>query len=432
MGSKVVDAFVETTIGADMLQFEATRAEIAAYPDIAQELIDADISKNSIHLPFTDPRKEAREAIVGLPRLDKEQWQTSKFYRKGMKYEPDITEARLQVYSDWYDAKAKRQDIIERRDAGFIEGTGGFLAGIAGAAVDPVNLISFAVAPEAKLAVKVGTAAVENIAAELVTQLTTMDIRSEAGIAPTIEERLLNVAFAGIIGSAFGAGAHVFHTRALARAERKGISPARAAKSERVPVLVKDAEGQPTSVKIEESRPTVNNLTEKTISDLTVRQKADILARLDEGMTLLARGPDVPEMSPHSPNFTSDLDTIEPFERVIRDALSGDPATTKAILDVIDLNDVVVREALLPDRPTVDAADPEALTKAAADINTMPDLERNAVGQDQDISLVDIDTPPDVPLLQGRTLFEVADNESDNFETGLEKAVDLINGDGCR
>jgi hypothetical protein len=415
LGAKVVDEAVETTMGADRLRFEATRAEIQAYPDLAQELVDADVSRYDFHLPWNDPRKEAREAIIGLPRMSQEDWKNSPYFRPGMKYEPDITEARLRVYSEWYDARARRQDVIERRDAGFFDGTFGFLAGIAGAAIDPVNLISVAVAPEASLGVKIAAGAAENIGAELLTQLTTMDIRSEAGISPTVGERMLNVAFAGIIGSAFGAGSHLFHMRKMKKSE-----------------LVRNDAGNPISVRVVESRPNVTILTDKTIDTLTIRQKRDILARLDEGMVELGRGPHMPEMDPHSSDFGSDPGTIEPFQKVVSDALTGDADVVTAVLDAIDLNDASVREAVMPDKPTVDMPDPDTLARDAADIDMMAEMERNAVGEDQNISLEDIDTPPDNQLLQGNTLFEVADRESDNFESGIAKAVDLINSDGCR
>lgn len=424
LSASLVDEFVETSIGGDLLRFEATKAEIEAYPDIAQELIDADVAHLYPHLPFTDPRKEARANIAGLPRLNKEQWQNSQFYRKGMTFEPDITEARLKVYSEWYDANAARENVIERRNAGFWEGTTGFLAGMVGAAADPMNLISVGVAPGAALGKKVGIAALENVGAELAVQLSTMDIRAEAGIAPTTGERMLNVAFAAIIGGAFGAGTHVFHSRAKKRAKTEGISIRKAEAVEPTPVLRKNKEGIPDAVEIKDARPNVNNLTEKTIQNLTQRQKFDVMARLDKSFSVLARGPDVPRLDPQS--LEGPLDVLDPFQRVISDVLSGDQATTEAILNTINLNDKSVREALIPDLPVVEKADAKVLPDTAQRVDKM------AVGDDQNISLEEIDTPTDDPLLQGETLFSVADKQTDDFESGLEKAVELINSDGCR
>lgn len=434
LGAQMTSAFVETTIAGEALKLEAFKAERAAYPELEQELIDAETAETDLFggLITLGDRGEAREAIEGLPRLTHDEWEKSKYYREGMQYEPDITEPRMRVYSEWYDAQAKRNDIVERRDAGFIEGTAGFLAGFVGSAPDPINLVSFAVAPEAPLVTKLATGVAENVAGEVFTQLSTMDIRAEAGIAPTEGERVLNVAFAALTGAAFSAGSHLFHKRAQARAKRTGEPVEVAAKSERSPKLKKDSEGRIIGVVVEKEKPNVNNLTDKVINTLDTRQKFELMRRMDAAMEDTFVGPRLPEMDPHDPNFTLDVYNMAPFERVIRTALTGDPVASKALLDTLDLNDIEVRSSLIPERTDPVEPSPRALEQEARAVDNMPELDAQGVGDNQNIDLTGIDTPADDPLLQGKTLFEAADRETSNFEQGLSKAVDLINDDGCK
>lgn len=193
--AKLEDGFMETTSGAAVIESEAYRAE--------KEEGRIDVTEAEAYGFIDLVPKE----IVNMNTLSESQWKSSKYYREGMEYSPSITEARMKVYADYYDDRKKRERTIERRNAGMLDGTLGFGASLIGSIPDPVNLVSFGAG--GTLAAKVAKGAAANLVAEGATQLATAKLRAEAGIAPTMEERLLNGAFAAIVGAALPAIGHV-------------------------------------------------------------------------------------------------------------------------------------------------------------------------------------------------------------------------------
>lgn len=414
-----VEGFVEGGGGFIGLKAQAIFSEYEAYKDV---------------YAYEEKIKKEQEARIGIfstpietfekkqsPELSRERWGKSKYYRKGMKYEEGITEARLKVYADWYDAKKSREDIFNRRDAGFFDGTVGFLAGLAGSVVDPVNLITFGVASGATLGVKVAAGGAENIAAELALQTVTQEQREYAGIAPTMEERMLNVAFAGLIGGAFPAIGHIVSSR-LKAGEVKPPVP------ENIdPVKVNND---------------VHRMTSQALNTMTVKERANILDRLDRSLndeTLRIGTHDVSiRTMTESTYYRPDGTMMEPWEVVIDQVFSGDSDVARAFLKAVDMDEPSVRSALISNK---------SIEKIKAETPAQPvtraETESVRFGVEDDID-IEIETPDfeteirafggnpeEFPLLQGKKLYDIADAETTNFEKATNKAVELITTDGC-
>lgn len=428
--ANVVGAFVDTTTATSALGYEATQAEIEQYKDAASEIEQAEVIEAETLGLYS--AQDDRVQIKTLPVMSEDKWKESEYYRKGMRYEPDITEARLKVYAEWFDAKKRREDVIARRDAGFFEGSAGFLAGIVGSIPDPINFVSFGVAPGASTVKRIALAAAENVGAEYVTQLATSSQREAAGIQLTAEEKMINIAFAGLIGGAFGGLGAAFSARKASR-EASGMKADVAARFEREGVVLRDDAGK-MKVDVVDAEPSVKVLTDKAINAMPVKEKTQLMNKLSDSLEKIGEVESQRVRVGVEPNPDVEPQTMSMHEQVMNDIFRGDMESGQSLSKAMGYERADIATTLINNKPINENIPSEPVVEAAARIDQEPIENVQYVSEKDNLPAEEFKKDIDVsdePLLMGKTLFEVADNDVAKIDEGISKAIQIVNEDGC-
>jgi hypothetical protein len=167
--------------------------------------------------------------------LTAEEWRQSPHFRQSIPFDERITPTRARALAETFDANAYRRWLIDQRQAGILEGTAGFAAGIVGSIPDPINFIPFAgpafrAAQVARFGTIGGRAIVGAAEAAIGTaaaQPFLVTSRRQFGDDVTLADAMMDIALSAFAGAAIGGAAGVW-TRMTTRA----TPPARNAEPE--------------------------------------------------------------------------------------------------------------------------------------------------------------------------------------------------------
>lgn len=152
--------------------------------------------------------------------MSEEAWKASPYWREGLDFDPFMTEDRARARAELADAQAWRDSVIARRQAGVFDGTAGFVAGMAGGLLDPLNLIGFggglaarALTRSAFVFRSAAIGAGGNLATTALLQPFIHDAREYRGSDYTAGDVLADLSVSALFGAAFGAAGAAWATR---------------------------------------------------------------------------------------------------------------------------------------------------------------------------------------------------------------------------
>ncbi len=157
----------------------------------------------------------ANATVEGETPLTAEEWRQSPSFRPTIPFDEKMTPSRARATAETFDENAYNRWLIEQRKAGALDGTLGFIAGIAGSAPDPVNFIpwvgpAFRAARIARFGQIGGRAvagAVEGAVGAAVAQPFLVTSRNQFGDDVGFADVVTDIAFGAFAGAAIG-GAH--------------------------------------------------------------------------------------------------------------------------------------------------------------------------------------------------------------------------------
>lgn len=185
----------------------------------------------SNELRINDAEEQARSERPSfsdrkLPVLSKEQYEESKHYRKGIKWDEGLTEAAAQSKAMTLDKSLYRKSIMARGGNGPVRTTLGFGAALVGSLPDPINLIPFGgaatkVGTVGKAALKLGSkeiakkgirttaqkvtaSVVDGALGNLAASAVTRPYWEDQGVASTWHDYVMDVTMGAIMGGGMG------------------------------------------------------------------------------------------------------------------------------------------------------------------------------------------------------------------------------------
>jgi hypothetical protein len=169
--------------------------------------------------------------------LTAEEWRASPHFRPSIPFDEKFTPARAKAVAEVFDENAYRRWLIDQRDAGALDGTLGFIAGIGGSIPDPVNFIpwvgpAFRAARVARYGVVGGRAisgAVEGAIGTAVAQPFLVPSRNQFGDDVGFADVTLDIALGAFAGAAIGGASGVWSKFTAARVETRARKAADAA-----------------------------------------------------------------------------------------------------------------------------------------------------------------------------------------------------------
>ena len=172
-------------------------------------------------------RLDAGAGEVQTP-LTAEEWRASPHFRPSIPFDEKFTPARAKAVAEVFDENAYRRWLIEQRDAGALDGTLGFIAGIGGSIPDPVNFIpwigpAFRAARVARYGVVGGRAiagAAEGAIGTAVVQPFLVPSRNQFGDDVGFADVTLDIALGAFAGAAIGGASGVWAKTTAARARK--------------------------------------------------------------------------------------------------------------------------------------------------------------------------------------------------------------------
>lgn len=188
-----------------------------------QEFTDADLA--TLREQFRQQGQRQLQEYTPLPAA---RWQESPHFREGVPYEDGMTVERAEALAERYDESQYRQWLIDNHEGiGFgISTVTGFMAGVAGGALDPTNYIPVAgpvmrAAAIARLGRIGGRAAVgmlEGATGSAIVLPFVNESRRLIGQEMSTADMVLDVIMGAVAGAAFGGVAGVSAVRQEARA----------------------------------------------------------------------------------------------------------------------------------------------------------------------------------------------------------------------
>lgn len=162
--------------------------------------------------------------------LTAEEWRASPHFRPSIPFDEKFTPARAKAVADIHDENAYRRWLIDQRDAGALDGTLGFVAGIAGSIPDPVNFIpffgpAFRAARIAKYGAVAGRALVgagEGALGTAIAQPFLVPSRNQFGDDVGFADITMDIAFGAFAGAAIGGASGVWSKFTATRVEALG------------------------------------------------------------------------------------------------------------------------------------------------------------------------------------------------------------------
>lgn len=168
--------------------------------------------------PYYEAMEAAKFGRVENPTISEDEWKSSEYYREGIPYSPRMTKGKAMVLSEVYDNARARDELLSKSPGGFGRGAAGFVAEMLPQVLDPINYIP--IFGQANVARSIGARAALSAADAMVNtavaDLFLIPKLQEAGQHVTWRDAVTDIAFAGFIGGAFGAGAgYLSRRRAL-------------------------------------------------------------------------------------------------------------------------------------------------------------------------------------------------------------------------
>lgn len=181
-------------------------------------------------------RLDAGEGETQTP-LTAEDWRASPYFRPSIPFDEKFTPARAKAVAEIHDENAYRRWLIDQRDAGPLDGTLGFIAGIGGSIPDPVNFIpwvgpAFRAARVARYGVVGGRAiagAVEGAIGAAVVQPFLVPSRNQFGDDVGFADVTMDIAFGAFAGAAIGGAAGLWTKYSATRAQTRARKASEAA-----------------------------------------------------------------------------------------------------------------------------------------------------------------------------------------------------------
>ncbi len=358
-------------------------------------------------------RNSLRDDGRNLKRLTRTEWKESQYYREGMEYENNMSETRLRIYSEYNDAKKRREDIIRRRNVDFwsLENAAGFLAGTLASSVSPENFLTFGVG--GTLTKKIGLGIAENVTAEVLLNLSTQRSRAAAGIAPTKEEFLRNTAYAAVIGGIFSAVGHGLKKTVAWAKERK--------------------DGNIEATKREENV-NVANMTDDVDQRLSVQQKAKILMGLQDSFgdatkMKVSQKLDLEVENQKVPDY------LDPQQVAMHRIYAGDEEGARELLESVNQKlSKSMEEQLFPSKNPEPDYDGKTEAQRQEEYTTKSEEQRYGVADEDNIDITHIEGDPegDTNLLVKDRLYDEATEIANVIEEqGLPKAYEVAEKLNC-
>ncbi len=354
-----------------------------------------------------------RRENVEIPTMTYAQFQHHPDRQKGMKYYEDMSIARFEVLA----RQNKKTRLLEKtrdlRGAGVLETASSWLAIAAVEGFNPLNYVSVG-APGGTVLKAAAVGAAENVGVELLSQFVTSRQRAEAGISLTVEERMTNVAFAAVLGAAFGGGSKAWRN-----------------KKEKINAVEKEKAKKAVAV-VEEHKKSILGMVDNTLQFLDMPTREKIMARLGQGFDEVG----IPRIREFMEPLLEELpDNVIPNaqKRILTKVFGGDPEAARALLKAsnAEITEETIN-SLIPESITKLHSKEASVKQRAQKVVEATEENKLDVADDQDVSIENI-TPKNQneSLLSGKTLFEVADNISNNVGKGIDFAAEFFSKNSC-
>jgi hypothetical protein len=178
----------------------------------ANELIDPFVMATEVQPGMGSTFAQAVE--LSAPKMSEDEWKNSEFYREEIPYQPNMTRGRAEILSEIYDNARARDALLAKSPGGPGRSVAGFVAEMIPQIFDPVNYIpTFSGATAARVTARLGQVggrialgAADAMVNTAIVDAALIPMMQAAGEQVTWRDAVTDIAFAGLIGSMFGAG----------------------------------------------------------------------------------------------------------------------------------------------------------------------------------------------------------------------------------
>lgn len=165
---------------------------------------------------------------IAAPKMTESEWKSSEFYRPEIPFQHNMTRGRAQILSEVYDNARARDALLAKSPGGAGRAVAGFIAEMVPQALDPINYIP--IFGQANVARSIGTrvllSAADAMINTAVVDAALIPMMQAAGEQVTWRDAVTDIAFAGLIGSMFGAGTGFLSKRQAMREHRANLKAA--------------------------------------------------------------------------------------------------------------------------------------------------------------------------------------------------------------
>lgn len=201
LGAQSGLAFERTTSNVIIDEFSIAAEERKKYGAAAV----AEPKDTSDYFLYPMGQEEEQKAV---PRLTKEEYENSEWFRKGVEWNENMTDVRAAYIAKEYDDREYRKHLVENSPSG-LRSVLGFGASMLGGLPDPINLIPFG-AGTASIGKTVGRTFLETAAAgaagAAVTDIVALPYLESQGEDIGFSDWAMDIIGAGILGGGLGVG----------------------------------------------------------------------------------------------------------------------------------------------------------------------------------------------------------------------------------